>query len=131
MHDVIDTEVERPEIVRRRQRRIDYPLLDIGLFRQPRFAAAICTYALTSFAIAARPFGRRIGPALLGSVSVFGLATIVLGLTRSYAVAFVALLVLSAADAVSVYIRSTIVPIATPEHMRGRVLATEQVVKSE
>lgn len=35
----------------RRQRRIDYPLLDIGLFRQPRFAAAICTYALTSFAM--------------------------------------------------------------------------------
>jgi DHA2 family multidrug resistance protein-like MFS transporter len=35
----------------RRQRRIDYPLLDIGLFAQPRFAAAICTYALTSFAM--------------------------------------------------------------------------------
>jgi DHA2 family multidrug resistance protein-like MFS transporter len=35
----------------RRQRRIDYPLLDIGLFGQPRFAAAICTYALTSFAM--------------------------------------------------------------------------------
>jgi DHA2 family multidrug resistance protein-like MFS transporter len=35
----------------RRQRRIDYPLLDIKLFSQPRFAAAICTYALTSFAM--------------------------------------------------------------------------------
>ena len=35
----------------RRQRRIDYPLLDLGLFAQPRFAAAICTYALTSFAM--------------------------------------------------------------------------------
>lgn len=35
----------------RRQRHIDYPLLDLALFRQPRFAAAICTYALTSFAM--------------------------------------------------------------------------------
>ncbi|MDR7095222.1 MFS transporter [Hydrogenophaga laconesensis] len=35
----------------RRQRRIDYPLLDLQLFGQPRFAAAICTYALTSFAM--------------------------------------------------------------------------------
>jgi DHA2 family multidrug resistance protein-like MFS transporter len=35
----------------RRQRHIDYPLLDLGLFCQPRFAAAICTYALTSFAM--------------------------------------------------------------------------------
>lgn len=35
----------------RRQRRIDYPLLDLQLFSQPRFAAAICTYALTSFAM--------------------------------------------------------------------------------
>ncbi|WP_157085059.1 MFS transporter [Hydrogenophaga palleronii] len=35
----------------RRQRRIAYPLLDLALFAQPRFAAAICTYALTSFAM--------------------------------------------------------------------------------
>jgi len=35
----------------RRQRRIAYPLLDLRLFGQPRFAAAICTYALTSFAM--------------------------------------------------------------------------------
>ncbi|QHE88626.1 MFS transporter [Hydrogenophaga sp. BPS33] len=35
----------------RRQRRIHYPLLDIQLFAQPRFAAAICAYALTSFAM--------------------------------------------------------------------------------
>ncbi len=83
--------------------------------------------AITSGIIAARPITRRIGPVLLGVVGVFGVATIVLGLTRSYAVAFLALLVLSAADSVSVFIRSTIVPIATPANMRGRVLATEQV----
>jgi hypothetical protein len=42
-------------------------------------------------------------------------------------VALIALLVLSGADAVSVFIRATIVPLATPEEMRGRVLAVENV----
>ncbi len=83
--------------------------------------------ATTSLAIAARPITRRIGPVLLGVVSIFGLSTIVLGLTTNYVVAFAALFVLAAADSVSMFIRSAIVPIATPEHMRGRVLATEQV----
>ena len=50
-----------------------------------------------------------------------------LGLTQSYAVAFVALVVLAGADAVSVFIRSTIVPLATPDPMRGRVSAVENV----
>ena len=47
--------------------------------------------------------------------------------TSSYVVAFVALVVLSGADAVSVFIRATIVPLATPDHMRGRVMAVENV----
>ena len=41
--------------------------------------------------------------------------------------AFVALVVLAGADAVSVIIRSTLVPLATPDHMRGRVMAVENV----
>ena len=48
-------------------------------------------------------------------------------LTTNYAVAFVALVVLAGADAVSVFIRATIVPLATPDAMRGRVLAVENV----
>ncbi len=83
--------------------------------------------ASMSLAIAARPITRRIGPVLLSVVAIFGLSTIVLGLTRNYVVAFAALFILAAADSVSMFIRSAIVPIATPEHMRGRVLATEQV----
>ncbi|MEZ5374959.1 MAG: MFS transporter [Acidimicrobiales bacterium] len=83
--------------------------------------------ASMSLAIAARPITRRIGPVLLSVVALFGVATIVLGLTTNYVVAFAALFVLSGADSVSMFIRSAIVPIATPEHMRGRVLATEQV----
>ncbi len=82
---------------------------------------------ITAAILSVRPIRRHVGLVLFGVVAVFGLATIVLGLTTSYAVAVVALLVLSAADAVSVFIRATIVPLASPEDMRGRVLAVENV----
>lgn len=83
--------------------------------------------AITAVIIAGRPVKRHIGRALFMAVGVFGLATIVLGLTRSYAVAFAALLVLSAADMVSVFVRSSLVPLVTPDEKRGRVLAVENV----
>ena len=74
-----------------------------------------------------RPVSRRIGSTLLISVALFGIGTIALGVTTSFAVAFVALLVLSGADAFSVFIRSTLVPLVTPADKRGRVLAVEAV----
>jgi MFS family permease len=83
--------------------------------------------AATTIVLAVRPVHRRVGPILLGAVALFGLGTIVLGLTTSFAVAFVALMVLSGADAVSVFIRSTLVPLVTPHDKRGRVLAVEMV----
>ena len=83
--------------------------------------------AVTAGALSVRPIRRRVGPTLLTAVAVFGLATIVLGLTRSYVVAFLSLMVLAAADAISMFIRATLVPLATPEAMRGRVLAVENV----
>ncbi len=82
---------------------------------------------ITSALLAVRPIRRHVGLVLFGVVATFGAATIVLGLTKSYIVAVVALVVLSAADSVSVFIRATIVPLATPENMRGRVLAVENV----
>src|SRR6185503_5946808 len=77
--------------------------------------------------LARRPITRRVGRTLLVVVAAFGVGTIVLGVTRSYAVAFVAMAALSGADAVSVFIRATLVPLATPESKRGRVLAVENV----
>src|SRR5262249_56526248 len=56
-----------------------------------------------------------------------GVGTIGRGLTTSFVVAFFELLALSGADAVSVFIRSTLVPLATPADKRGRVLAVEAV----
>jgi MFS family permease len=82
---------------------------------------------VTAAVLSVRPIRRHVGRILLSVIAVFGLATVVLGLTTSYVVALLALFVLSAADAVSVFIRATIVPLATPEDMRGRVLAVENI----
>ena len=90
-------------------------------------AAAGVGAVVVALALARRPIVRRIGRTLLAAVAVFGVATVVLGLTRSFAVAFVALAVLSAADMVSVFVRATLVPLATPDEVRGRVLAAENV----
>lgn len=90
-------------------------------------AAAGLGAAAVTLALAVRPLRRRVGPTLFVVVGLFGLATIVLGLTRDYAVAFAALVVLSGADAVSVFIRATLVPLVTPDDKRGRVMAVENV----
>ena len=73
--------------------------------------------------ISFRPVRRRVGYTLFGVVILFGIWTVVLGLTRSYSLAFIAIFALSAADAVSMFIRSTLVPLVAPPAMRGRVLA--------
>jgi len=89
-------------------------------------AGGIGAGAMT-LALAAKPIRRRVGATLLGTVALFGVFTIVLGVTRSFAVAFVAIFALSAADSVSVFIRATLVPLITPAEKRGRVLAVENV----
>ncbi len=90
-------------------------------------AAAGLGAGFMTLIISIRPVRRRVGRVLLGAVAIFGGWTIVLGFTHSYALAFVAILALSGADAVSMFIRSTLVPLATPPQMRGRVLAVENV----
>jgi len=83
--------------------------------------------AAMAIVLAIRPVTRRVGPTLLVVVAIFGAGTVVFGLTRSYAVAFLALVVLSAADMVSMFIRGAIVPLATPPEQLGRVTAVEGV----
>ncbi len=82
---------------------------------------------LVTLLLAFKPVTRRVGSIMLIAVGIFGVGTIVLGLTTSYVVAFAALAVLSGADAVSVFIRGTLVPLVTPPDKRGRVLAVETV----
>ena len=70
---------------------------------------------------------RHQGRLLLGSVLVFGLATIVFGLSRIYAVIFLALVVAGAADSVSTIIRNTIRNLQTPDALRGRMTGVNQI----
>jgi MFS family permease len=83
--------------------------------------------ATVTLCLAVRPLQRHIGRRLLGAVATFGAATIVLGFTHTFAIAFVAMLVLAGADAISVFVRATLVPLVTPASKRGRVLAVESV----
>lgn len=83
--------------------------------------------ALMAIWLAIRPIYNNVARNLYLSILVFGAATIVLGITRSYVVAFVAVLVLNASDMISVFIRASIVPMVTPDEKRGRVSAAENV----
>ncbi len=103
--------------------RLDVGAVGLGFLRA---AVGIGAGTVTLF-LTRRPVTRQVGRTLFIAVAVFGVGTIALGATTSFAVAFVALVALSGADSISVYIRSTLVPLATPQHMRGRVLAIESV----
>ncbi len=70
---------------------------------------------------------RRQGRIFLISVVMFGLATVVFGLTRSFGLALVALAIVGAADAVSTIIRNTIRQLQTPDHIRGRMTSVNQI----
>jgi MFS family permease len=69
------------------------------------------------------PIREKSGRKMFACVALFGIATIVFGLSHSFALSLMALVVLGAADMVSVYVRGTIAQLATPDEMRGRVSA--------
>ncbi|MFN8497427.1 MAG: MFS transporter [Anaerolineae bacterium] len=70
---------------------------------------------------------RRQGPVLLVSVGVYGLATIVFGLSRNFWLTFAALAVTGAADIVSTVIRQTVRQLATPDRLRGRMVSVNMI----
>ncbi len=73
------------------------------------------------------PLKRHVGRRLFIAVGIFGLAAVSFGLSRSFWLSFAALAILGAADNVSMYVRGSIVPLATPNALRGRVVAVESV----
>ena len=89
----------------------------------PLRAAASAGAALTAVALAFRPVARRVGPVMFLCVGIFGTATIVFGLSTNLWLSLTALAVLGAADMISVYIRSSLIQLHTPDEMRGRVSA--------
>jgi MFS family permease len=70
---------------------------------------------------------RRQGQFLIVSVVIFGLATILFGISRLYAIIFLALVLTGAADSVSTIIRNTIRNLNTPDSIRGRMTGVNQI----
>jgi MFS family permease len=70
---------------------------------------------------------RRQGPVFLGAVVVFGVATVLFGISHLYMLALLALVLMGAADAVSTIIRNTIRQLQTPDPMRGRMTSINQI----
>ncbi|MEW6083748.1 MAG: MFS transporter [Chloroflexota bacterium] len=70
---------------------------------------------------------RRQGPLFIASVTLFGLATVWFGLSRTFIPAVSALLLIGASDAVSTVIRNTIRQLQTPDHIRGRMTSVNQL----
>lgn len=90
-------------------------------------AAQAIGAVLTTLALAHRPPLRRAGPALLRAVALFGIATVVFGLSRSFVLSLAALATAGAADSVSVVIRMTLAQLGTPNELRGRVSAVNSL----
>jgi MFS family permease len=103
-------------------------ILHVGSFGLGCLRAAPALGALVmASALAHLPPLRRAGPALLGSVAGYGLATIVFGLSRDPYLSFAMLALAGALDNVSVVVRHTLVQLLTPDAMRGRVSAVNAV----
>jgi MFS family permease len=91
----------------------------LGLLRS---APAVGALAMSVY-LARRPLRHRVGRTMFLAVGLFGGATIVFGLSTSFAVSMAALAVLGASDVISVVVRFSLVQIGTPDEMRGRVSA--------
>lgn len=95
----------------------------LGLLRSsPSIGAALMAGALAIF-----PLGHRVGVKMLVAVFVYGIATIAFAFSRDVLLSVLALAVCGAADMVSVVVRSTVIQLATPNEMRGRVSAVNLV----
>ncbi|MET0251041.1 MAG: MFS transporter [Novosphingobium sp.] len=92
----------------------------LGEMRAAPAAGAAAVALWLSF----RPLERNVGAKMLWAVVVFGAATIAFALSRDFVLSLATLAVLGAADMVSVFIRSSLIQLNTPDAMRGRVSAT-------
>ena len=95
----------------------------LGLLRAaPAAGAAIVAVTLTRW-----PIERGVGIKMFASVIVFGIATIVFGLSRDFYLSLFALFMLGASDMISVFVRQALISYATPDAMRGRVGAVSML----
>ena len=86
--------------------------------------------ALTAAWFSFRPLRNDVGPKMLWAVAVFGLATIAFALSKSMPLSLALLVIIGAADMFSVYIRSSLIQLHTPDEKRGRVSAVSLLTVS-
>ena len=91
-----------------------------------RSAPAVGAFA-TAFWLTYKPIKQKVGAKMFVSVAIFGIATIVFGLSSWFPLSLLALFVLGASDMVSVNIRSSLIQLSTPDTMRGRVSAVSML----
>jgi MFS family permease len=77
--------------------------------------------ALTALWFSFRPLRTNVGPKMLWAVAIFGLATVIFGLSESMPLSLAMLFIVGAADMFSVYIRQSLIQLHTPDDKRGRV----------
>jgi MFS family permease len=95
----------------------------LGLLRSaPALGAA--SMALT---LAYRPMRRNAGRTMLWCVAGFGLFTVLFGISHNLVLSLIALIFVGATDMVSVIVRGTLIQVATPDEMRGRVNAVDMI----
>lgn len=93
--------------------------VELGILR----AAPAIGAVLMSLYLARSPLKKHVGRKMFNAVLIFGVATVIFALSRSYALSLGALIILGAADVISVVVRSSLVQMETPDEMRGRVSA--------
>jgi MFS family permease len=95
----------------------------LGLLRAAPAVGAL----MTSLVMARFPINRRAGKRMFVAVAIFGVATLIFGLSRSLWISLGALAISGAADMISVIIRGSLMQLATPAEMRGRVSAVNSL----
>jgi hypothetical protein len=93
--------------------------IGLGLLRSAPAAGAL----ITAIVLSRHPIERHIGHKMFAVVAIYGVATIVFGLSTWFPLSLLALAALGASDAVSIVVRFSLVQIETPDAMRGRVSA--------
>jgi MFS family permease len=95
----------------------------LGVLRSaPAIGALIMSIVLAKYQIT-----HKVGKTMFIAVSVFGIATIIFGLSSSFILSFISLLVVGASDVISVIIRTSFIQLQTPSEMRGRVNAVNSL----
>ncbi len=98
--------------------------IGLGALRSAPAIGATCV----ALVLARTPIERDTGRRMFAAVAVFGVATVVFGLSRNMYLSMGALIILGAADQISVFVRSSLIQLATPDAMRGRVRRREHAL---